>query len=35
VIEKFETRARDAEQQAHMIRELLMSRKINGREKLD
>jgi two-component system, chemotaxis family, protein-glutamate methylesterase/glutaminase len=35
VIEKFETRARDAEQQAHLIRELLMSGKINGREAAD
>ena len=35
ITKRYETRARDAEQQAHLIRELLMSGKINGREAVD
>jgi two-component system chemotaxis response regulator CheB len=35
VLKRYETRAHDAEQQAQMIRELLMSGKINSREAVD
>jgi two-component system, chemotaxis family, protein-glutamate methylesterase/glutaminase len=35
VLKRYETRAHDAEQQAQMIRELLMSGKINSRENVD
>jgi two-component system chemotaxis response regulator CheB len=35
VLKRYETKAQDAEQQAQMIRELLMSGKINSREPVD
>jgi two-component system chemotaxis response regulator CheB len=35
LIKRYESRAADAEQQAHLIRELLMSGKINGREAVE